>query len=79
MPRELRDDPRNVAGVRIAPSLDYFEQAWRDCLSGIPSRQPVMSLQLPTAWVPELAPPGKHIFGAWIRYGPGRLREGASV
>ena len=76
MPRELQDDPRNVAGVRISPSLDYFEQAWRDCLSGIPSRQPVMSLQLPTAWVPELAPPGKHIFSAWIRYGPGRLREG---
>ena len=35
-----------------------------------------MSLQLPTAYVPEMAPPGKHIFGAWIRYGPRDLREG---
>ena len=76
LPDELAGDPRSIAGVRIAPSLDYFEQAWRDAQSGIPSREPVMSLQLPTAYVPEMAPPGKHIFGAWIRYGPRELREG---
>jgi phytoene dehydrogenase-like protein len=35
-----------------------------------------MSLQLPTAYTPEMAPPGRHIFGAWIRYAPARPREG---
>ena len=29
-----------------------------------------MSLQLPTAYLPHMAKPGKHIFGAWVRYGP---------
>ncbi|MBM81763.1 MAG: hypothetical protein CMJ78_14390 [Planctomycetaceae bacterium] len=76
MPDEHRGQAVAIAGVRISPSLEYFDRAWEDCLSGIPSREPVMSLQLPTAYFPELAPPGKHIFGAWIRYGPRTLQEG---
>ena len=76
LPDHLADDPRAIAGVRIAPQLEYFERAWRDCLAGIPSREPVLSLQLPTAYLPELAPPGKHLFGAWVRYGPQELQEG---
>lgn len=35
-----------------------------------------MSTQLPTAYIPDLAPPGKHIFGAWIRYAPRRPKTG---
>jgi phytoene dehydrogenase-like protein len=76
LPAELADDARSVASTRIAPSLDYYEQAWRDAQSGIPSRRPVMSLQLPTAYTPEMAPPGKHILGAWVRYGPARPKNG---
>lgn len=76
MPRELIGDARAAASVRIAPNLEYFQQAWADAQSGIPAREPVMSLQLPTAYTPEMAPPGRHIFGAWIRYAPARLREG---
>jgi phytoene dehydrogenase-like protein len=77
LPAELAGDPRAVASVRIAPSLDYYEQAWRDAQSGIPAREPVMSLQLPTAYTPEMAPPGKHILGAWIRYAPARPKHGS--
>src|SRR5205823_2053062 len=77
LPRELAGDPRAAANARIAPSLDYYEQAWRDAQNGIPARQPVMSLQLPTAYIPEMAPPGKHVFGAWIRYAPARPRDGS--
>ena len=76
MPSEFRGDAKAIAGVRIAPTLQYIDAAWQDCLKGIPSREPVMSLQLPTAYWPELAPEGKHIFGAWIRYGPGELAQG---
>src|SRR5207253_4824436 len=61
LPAELAGDPRAVASVRIAPSLDYYEQAWRDAQGGIPARAPLMSLQLPTAYTPEMALPGKHI------------------
>jgi len=76
LPPELAGDPRAVASVRVAPTLDYYEQAWRDAQSGIPAREPVMSLQLPTAYTPEMAPPGKHIFGAWIRYAPAHPKQG---
>lgn len=63
-------EPRMIAAARIAPSLKYVEDAWRDAERGKPSRRPVMSLQLPTAYEPGLAPAGKHVFGAWVRYAP---------
>ena len=75
MPDTLADNPRHLASTRIAPSLAYYQQAWLDAQSGIPARDPVMSLQLPTAYLPDLAPPGKHIFGAWIRYAPTNLSD----
>ena len=46
-------------------------------MAGRPSTNPVMSLQLPTVVMPELAPPGKHMLGIWLRYGPGELSEGS--
>ena len=70
IPHEMAGDPRLLASTRISPSLSYMENAWLDAQKGIPSRQPVMSMQLPTAYLPHLAEPGKHIFGAWVRYGP---------
>jgi phytoene dehydrogenase-like protein len=76
MPPELAGDARAAASVRISPSLEYFERAWFDAQSGIPAREPVMSLQLPTAYDPQMAPPGKHIFGAWVRFAPARPRQG---
>jgi phytoene dehydrogenase-like protein len=75
MPADLAGNARATAGARIAPSLEYYQRAWLDAQSGVPAREPVMSLQLPTAYTPEMAPPGKHTFGAWVRYAPARPRE----
>lgn len=76
LPAEMHSVPRYVAGVRIAPSLEYFEQAWLDAQSGIPARNPILSLQLPTVYTPEMAPPGKHLLGVWVRYAPANPRDG---
>jgi phytoene dehydrogenase-like protein len=76
MPAEFAGNARCVGSVRIAPTLEYYRRAWLDAQSGIPARQPVLSLQLPTAYTPEMAPAGKHIFGAWVRYAPARPRTG---
>lgn len=76
VPPELADDVRAVAHVRISPSLEYVERAWLDAQSGIPARDPVMSLQLPTVYDPQMAPPGKQVFGAWVRFAPARPLEG---
>jgi phytoene dehydrogenase-like protein len=77
VPQSLANNPRAIGHVRIAPSLEYVEQAWLDAQSGIAARNPVMSLQLPTVYDPQMAPPGKHIFGAWIRFAPARPRVGS--
>ncbi|MCH2373457.1 MAG: NAD(P)/FAD-dependent oxidoreductase [Planctomycetes bacterium] len=76
LPREFASDPKSIASTRISPDLDYFESAWRDAQNGRPSRRPVVSTQLPTAYTPEAAANGRHIFGAWLRYGPRTLSEG---
>lgn len=76
VPSGLARDPRTAAHVRIAPSLDYYEQAWRDSQAGIPAREPILSFQLPTVYVPEMAPTGKHLVGIWVRYAPARPRDG---
>lgn len=75
MPSELAGDARAASSVRIAPTPQYYQRAWFDAQSGVPAREPVMSLQLPTAYTPEMAPAGKHILGAWLRYAPARPRE----
>jgi phytoene dehydrogenase-like protein len=76
LPRSLRGNAKAASAVRIAPSLRYFEQAWLDAQSGVPAREPILSLQLPTAYLPDMAPPGKHVFGAWVRFAPARPKEG---
>jgi phytoene dehydrogenase-like protein len=73
-----RDDPRFAAAARILPSLSYLEESWQDCLHGRLPQNPVLSLQLPTAYWPSQAPPGKHTFGAWVRWAPSRLADGSS-
>ena len=69
-------DPRYLAEVKICPSIDYFAQAWADAKRGLPSRGPVMEVQVPTAYDPTLAPPGRHVMSIWALYAPVRLREG---
>jgi len=71
------DDESRVAMVRIMPSLDAIEASWRDAMDGIPTRHPLMQLQIPTVLDPTLAPPGAHVMSAWVTYEPPRLREGS--
>lgn len=77
LPDGLAGDPRSVAYTRIAPSLAYYEQAWDDALSGIPSQDMVATLSFPTVYTPEMARPGKHLLNAWLRYAPATLKEGS--
>jgi phytoene dehydrogenase-like protein len=69
-------DPRFLAEVKICPSIDYFTQAWTDAKRGLPSRAPVMEVQIPTAYDPTMAPEGHHVMSIWALYAPSKLREG---
>ncbi len=67
--------PQHRATMHICPSIEYVERAWDDAKYGRPSQRPLLELTIPTSYDPSLAPPGKHIMGAFVQYAPYRLRE----
>ncbi len=68
--------PHHRATMHICPSIEYVERAWDDAKYGRPSERPLIELTIPTMYDPSLAPPGRHIMGAFLQYAPYTLREG---
>lgn len=62
---------------RIAPSIEYQDQAFEDAKHGRPSQGPVFWGLFPTMADPTLAPPGRHILSANIFHAPNELSDGA--
>ncbi len=56
--------------IRINPSLDNFLASWRDAQDGIPTRHPVMQVQIPTVLDDTLAPSGQHVMSVWVTFEP---------
>jgi phytoene dehydrogenase-like protein len=82
MPRYARaasdEEAQHLAAAqfRIAPSLDYIEEAHTDMLLGRLSHKPVIWGLCPSMTSPMLAPPGKHLLSLNVGNAPYRLREG---
>jgi phytoene dehydrogenase-like protein len=77
--RPGRDMQRHHQGtVTIAPSLPYLERAYDDARHLGWSRQPVISMCLPTTVDPSLAPEGRHIAGLFCQHFNPVLPEGRS-
>jgi phytoene dehydrogenase-like protein len=72
------DEARNLASAqfRIAPSLDYIEEAHNDMLMGRLSHKPVIWGLCPSMTSPMLAPPGKQVLSLNVGNAPYRLRDG---
>ena len=68
--------PQHRATMHICPNIEYVERAWDDAKYGRPSHSPLIELTIPTMYDPSLAPPGRHIMGAFLQYAPYTLREG---
>lgn len=64
------------AQFRIAPSLDYIEEAHTDMLLGRLSDKPVIWGLCPSMTSPALVPAGKHVLSLNVGNAPYRLREG---
>ena len=64
------------AQFRIAPSLDYIEEAHTDMLLGRLSLKPVIWGLCPSMTSPMLAPAGKHVLSLNVGNAPYRLRQG---
>jgi phytoene dehydrogenase-like protein len=71
------DEAAALAGAqfRIAPTLDYLEEAQTDMLLGRVPTKPVIWGLCPTVGAPGLAPPGKHLLSLNIGNAPYHLRD----
>jgi phytoene dehydrogenase-like protein len=63
-------EPRLGCRFYINPSVEAYEQAWRDAVNGIPSRRPVLSVQIMSIYDDTLAPPGQHVVSMFGMYAP---------
>jgi phytoene dehydrogenase-like protein len=80
-PRYAAGEPEQAealaaAQFRIAPSIDYLEEAHADMTLGRAPLKPVVWGLCPSLSSPGLAPPGRHVMSLNISNAPYHLREG---
>ena len=46
-------------------------------MSGVPTRYPLMQIQIPSVLDPTLAPAGEHVMSVWVTYQPPHVRNGS--
>ncbi len=68
----------HTAGIILAPSLAYMDQAYRDCVSLGWSRAPIVELLIPSSLDDSLAPPGAHVASLFCQHVAPRLPDGKS-
>jgi phytoene dehydrogenase-like protein len=70
--------PHHGAGIYIAPSMRYMEQAYFDARADGWSRQPVIELTIPSTLDDSLAPAGAHVASLFCQHFNPRLPHGRS-
>jgi phytoene dehydrogenase-like protein len=68
----------HAAGIIMAPSLAYMEQAYFDAVEGGWSRQPIVEMLIPSTLDDSLAPPGRHVASLFCQHVAPVLPDGAS-
>lgn len=67
-----------TAGIIIAPSLDYMDQAYVDARRHGWSREPVVEMLIPSTLDDSLAPPGQHVASLFCQHVAPQLPDGRS-
>ena len=67
-----------TAGIILAPSLAYMDQAYRDCIRSGVSRAPIIEMVIPSTLDDSLAPAGSHVASLFCQHVAPHLPEGAS-
>jgi phytoene dehydrogenase-like protein len=67
-----------TAGIILAPSLGYMDQAYRDCLRHGWSRAPIVEVLIPSTLDDSLAPPGAHVASLFCQHVAPRFADGSS-
>jgi phytoene dehydrogenase-like protein len=68
----------HTAGIILAPTLGYMEQAYFDARSYGWSRQPIVELLIPSTLDDSLAPQGKHVASLFCQHVAPQLPNGES-
>jgi phytoene dehydrogenase-like protein len=68
----------HTAGIIIAPSLAYMEQAYFDARSTGWSRRPIVELVVSSTLDDTLAPPGRHVASLFCQHVAPELPDGSS-
>jgi phytoene dehydrogenase-like protein len=70
--------PHLSAGIILAPSLHYMEQAWIDARQHGWSRNPIVEMLIPSTLDDSLAPPDHHVASLFCQHVAPQLPGGAS-
>lgn len=68
--------PHHGAGILIAPSLAYLDQAYLDARTLGAARAPVIELLIPSTQDPTLAPSGAHVASLFCQHFPRNRLDG---
>jgi phytoene dehydrogenase-like protein len=68
----------HTAGIIMAPSLAYMDQAYSDAKSGGWSKRPIVEMLIPSTLDDSLAPPGQHVASLFCQHVAPVLPNGAS-
>jgi phytoene dehydrogenase-like protein len=70
--------PHHTAGIIIAPTLRYMEQAYFDARTDGWSKQPIIEMLIPSTLDDTLAPPGQHVASLFCQHVAPELPNGDS-
>jgi phytoene dehydrogenase-like protein len=68
----------HTAGIIMAPSLEYMDQAYLDAKAGGWSKQPIVEMLIPSTLDDSLAPKGQHVASLFCQHVAPVLPDGAS-
>jgi phytoene dehydrogenase-like protein len=68
----------HTAGIIMAPSLEYMDQAYLDARTGGWSRRPIVEMLIPSTLDDSLAPPGQHVASLFCQHVAPILPDNAS-
>jgi len=66
------------AGIIMAPSLAYMDQAWLDARTSGWSRRPIVEMLIPSTMDDSLAPRGQHVASLFCQHVAPQLPDGSS-
>lgn len=68
----------HTAGIILAPTLAYMEQAWFDARRHGWARRPIIEMVIPSTLDDSLAPPGAHVASLFCQHVAPQLPDGSS-